>query len=300
MSRKSERLVNLTIALLHTRRHLTKSEIFDRVYGYDGSDEAKERMFERDKDELRSIGIAIDVAQLDPYFSDESGYRIHPENYSISLEGLDKEDIALLSVAVSSFESSDPHLHLRMNALASDSDSFYQTPQLPHHASEIEFLVDAIDKKVTLMFSYLNEEGVVEQRELEPYSLVSRTGFWYLSGRDVIKNSYRTFRLDRIRGEIASLPKKPFIVQEYGEEEREAETILATVRVAKGSCLDLRAMASEISTDDDFDILSIPVVAEELFLERVLWHMDNAVILHPASLQEKIVTSLEKVISLHE
>ena len=56
VSRKIERLINLTIALLATKRYLTKSEIFRTVEGYEGSAETKERMFERDKDDLRSLG----------------------------------------------------------------------------------------------------------------------------------------------------------------------------------------------------------------------------------------------------
>ena len=59
MSRKIERLINLTIALLATKRYLTKSEIFNTVEGYEGSAESKERMFERDKDDLRSLGIEM-------------------------------------------------------------------------------------------------------------------------------------------------------------------------------------------------------------------------------------------------
>ena len=69
-SEKTERLVNLTMALLASRRYMTKSEIFRRVEGYAGSQETKERMFERDKDELRSMGIEIDVGGLDPLFED--------------------------------------------------------------------------------------------------------------------------------------------------------------------------------------------------------------------------------------
>ena len=76
VSRKSERLVNLTIALLATKRFLTKDEIFRSIEGYEGSPESKERMFERDKDDLRSLGIEIDVGGLDPLFNDEAGYRI--------------------------------------------------------------------------------------------------------------------------------------------------------------------------------------------------------------------------------
>ena len=73
MSRKNERLVNLTIALLATKRYLTKNEIFRNIEGYEGSAEAKERMFERDKDDLRKLGIQIEVGGLDPLFDDENG-----------------------------------------------------------------------------------------------------------------------------------------------------------------------------------------------------------------------------------
>ena len=95
MSRKSERLVNLVIALLATRRSLTKSEIFRTIDGYDGSEESMERMFERDKDELRSLGIEIEVSGLDPLFDDELGYRIRPENFAMDAKGYSTIEIAL-------------------------------------------------------------------------------------------------------------------------------------------------------------------------------------------------------------
>ena len=87
VSRKSERLVNLVIALLATKRNLTKSEIFRTIEGYEGSNESMERMFERDKDELRSLGVEIEVSGLDPLFDDEQGYRIRPETHAPLLQG---------------------------------------------------------------------------------------------------------------------------------------------------------------------------------------------------------------------
>ena len=74
--RKAERLINLTLALLATKRYLKKSEILRSVSGYECSAEAQERMFERDKDDLRSLGIEIQVGDLDVFFEDEPGYRI--------------------------------------------------------------------------------------------------------------------------------------------------------------------------------------------------------------------------------
>jgi len=54
---KTERLVNLTLALLASKRFLKKSEILRTVAGYEGSAESMDRMFERDKDDLRALGI---------------------------------------------------------------------------------------------------------------------------------------------------------------------------------------------------------------------------------------------------
>ncbi len=85
MSRKSERLVNLTIALLATRRYLTKSEIFRTVAGYEGEAEARDRMFERDKEDLRSLGIELELGSHDPLFN--STFRSHPTRNASAFKG---------------------------------------------------------------------------------------------------------------------------------------------------------------------------------------------------------------------
>ena len=84
---KTERLINLTMALLATKRYLSKTEIFEQVAGYSGSTETKERMFERDKVDLRALGIEIEVGSHDPLFDDEPGYRISQRNYQLNLGG---------------------------------------------------------------------------------------------------------------------------------------------------------------------------------------------------------------------
>ena len=75
---KTERLLNLVICLLYTRRPLSKAKIRDAVpqYGLTASTEAFDRMFERDKDELRDLGIPLVTEPVDAYFDDEPGYRI--------------------------------------------------------------------------------------------------------------------------------------------------------------------------------------------------------------------------------
>src|SRR6476469_10768766 len=99
MNNKSERLLNLLILLLVSRSFVTKDRIRDVIDDYRrGSDEAFEKMFERDKDELRSLGIPIEVGQMDSYFDDEPGYRIRADEFAlpdISLESDEAQVVAL-------------------------------------------------------------------------------------------------------------------------------------------------------------------------------------------------------------
>ena len=96
---KTERLLNLTMALLAAKRYLTKSEILKTVSGYSGATDAMDRMFERDKDDLRSIGIEIEVGSLDSLFDDEIGYRIRPESFVLTLPDISPTEMAYISLA---------------------------------------------------------------------------------------------------------------------------------------------------------------------------------------------------------
>ena len=81
-SRKSERLLNLLIMLLVQRHYVSKERIRTILYP-DSRPDAFEKMFERDKDELRSLGVPIEVGSIDPLFDDEPGYRISPDDFAL-------------------------------------------------------------------------------------------------------------------------------------------------------------------------------------------------------------------------
>ena len=94
--RKTERIHNLPNCLLVSGRYLPKSRIREAVEGYHNlSDAAFERTFERDKDELRSLGVPIEVGSFDPLFDDEPGYRIRPSEFSLPPIDLDAEEAAV-------------------------------------------------------------------------------------------------------------------------------------------------------------------------------------------------------------
>ena len=109
MADRLERLTNLVAVLLETRRPLTLEEIVERVPGYPPERESYRRQFERDKATLREIGVPISLEALYA-FDQETGYRIHREDYELPpLDLTDDERIALqLAVTAVRLEGSDP------------------------------------------------------------------------------------------------------------------------------------------------------------------------------------------------
>ena len=98
--------MNLVIALLSTRSFITADRIRETVYGYSDSatDEAFSRMFERDKNELRDLGIPLEtgrVSQFDP----TEGYRINRDAYALPAVELTADEAAAVAVATQLWES---------------------------------------------------------------------------------------------------------------------------------------------------------------------------------------------------
>src|SRR5262245_38836515 len=97
---KLERLLNLTAALLETRQPMRASEIREKVPGYPDNDTAFHRAFERDKDDLREMGIPIVIEPVTNSHSPVDGYRIHKEQYYLRDPGLEPDELAALHLAV--------------------------------------------------------------------------------------------------------------------------------------------------------------------------------------------------------
>lgn len=313
-SRKSERLINLTIALLATKRYLTKSEIFRNIEGYEGTASTKERMFERDKDDLRKIGIVIDVRGVDPLFDDEPGYRIRRETYTLDLGELSGAEVALLSLAAEAWrgaalgESAQSALiKLRSLGIASDFDALpHISPKLTVSSSNFVPLTRAIAERIAINFTYLSADLQEELRVINPYGLGSRRGNWYLVGYDMGREALRTFRLDRIVGQIqfASRPSSfepdsEFDVLAFLDDHLFEARDISQVRIRSERGHALRREALLISSDEEFDLCQIAYSDESRFIDSILWHGDDVVVLAPAELRAKVIAKLEALVATH-
>jgi proteasome accessory factor B len=317
-SRRSERLVNLTMALLATKRYLTKSEIFRTVEGYEGNEESKERMFERDKDALRSLGIKIDVRGLDPTFEDEPGYRILPESYSLDLGQLSGSEVAVLSLAAEAWrgaalgESAQSAL-LKLRSLGIPSDFGVlplMSPKIGVTSSNFYPLTQAIVEGVPISFDYLSDDLTITRRFIDPFGLGSRKGNWYVVGYDREKEALRTFRMDRIRNEVIverhdksgrqpSDDTKGFDVLAFLDSQLFEMQYEAELRIRRGKGFSLRRDAEVISSNDEFERVKVFYSNEDRFVDEVLWHGDDVVLLQPLSLRKRILAALDALVAAH-
>ena len=314
-SRKNERLINLTIALLATKRFLTKSEIFRTIEGYEGNAEACERMFERDKDDLRRIGILIEVRGVDPGFEDEPGYRVRPETYALNLGNLLGAEIALLSLAAEAWRGAalaEPAqsalVKLRSLGIGSDFDGLPNlSPRLNVTSPNFAPLTRAIADQNTITFTYLSAQLHDEDRIVNPLGLGSRHGNWYLVAFDKVRADIRTFRLDRIVGFVGIITKQgAFEIDPHFDVLRFLDSTLfenrdiaeISIRVGRGHAL--RAKAQIISTDEEFDLCHVQYADESSFIDSVLWHGEDVIVHKPPQLREKIIAKLEALVGAHE
>ena len=312
VSRKIERLINLTIALLATKRYLTKSEIFRTVEGYEGSAETKERMFERDKDDLRSLGIAIDVGSFDPLFNDEAGYRIKSENYQLDLGEITPTEMSLLSLAAdawqgAAFAEQAQSAILKLSSIGVPADPIDIpgfSPKLSNSSKDLETISAAIGSSDYLIFDYLSPSLSAEAREIVPIALSNRSGFWYVSGVDKGVEEVRTFRLDRVQGAITVRKNKEHFEfpSEFELDQIHAASAVrfAKIDVRKGKGHALRALATSVTDLGEWDQIKVPIYTVEYLTAQILWHGDDVFVHEPADLRENVVKQLQALVVNHE
>ena len=312
MSRKIERLINLTIALLATKRYLTKSEIFNSVDGYEGTPETKERMFERDKDDLRSLGIEIEVGSFDPLFNDEAGYKIKQEKYQFDLGDISSTDVSLLSLAAEAWQEASfgdvaqkALLKLRSIGIPSDELSLPETVlKLSDGGQDLSLITRAIAQHQLLNFAYLDTSMNVNLRSIVPIALSTRNGFWYLSGVDQDIQEIRTFRIDRISGEITASAGPSDFETPVGFDPHKVSFEMpfhdfALIDVRAGKCASLRALAISTASLGEWDQIKLPILNLDSLASLVLWHGLDAFVQEPAQLKDLVVAQLEALVLNH-
>ncbi|MGV9798053.1 helix-turn-helix transcriptional regulator, partial [Mycobacterium sp. NPDC003449] len=202
------------IALLSTRSFLPADKIRTSVAGYadSPSDEAFSRMFERDKNELRDLGIPLETGRVSK-FDPTEGYRINRDSYALPPVALTADETAAVAVATQLWQSPElvtatqgALLKLRAAGVDVDADgagvaiaSTATLPGLRGSEEVLRILLSAIDSGHAVQFEHRPSRNAgYTTRNVEPWGVVTHRGRWYLVGHDLDRDDTRTFRLSRI------------------------------------------------------------------------------------------------------
>jgi len=212
-SDKSERLFQLTCVLLYSERGVTKRELFHAVDSYredlkatPNDETAVHKKFERDKSDLRQMGIQINgfEGQID---SDDMRYTIAsdtffwPEGIEFNAEQLQLLNLAAQVWAQASLSSEANRGLVRLKALGLEpaaSDILGFAPRLRTHEPSFLPLSEAIEDHIEVVFDYRKPDGEVTQRKVQPWLLRNVDGQWLLVCWDKDRKAVRNFLLKRI------------------------------------------------------------------------------------------------------
>jgi proteasome accessory factor B len=309
------RLLNLVIALVNTSVSMTKQQIRTSVAGYADapSPEAFERMFERDKDALRDLGIPIVTVDAGGH-SDDVGYRIDQDAYALPAVDLTPAEFGVLSLAAQFWQDKTLRTDIsraltKLRAagageVANDAVAGL-APRVRAVGDAYGPLLDAIDALRVVSFTYrAASTGEVRARTVEPWRIAARRGGWYLLGFDRERQASRAYRLSRIEGRVRLLGRGGAFTIPDGVDvdallgaragaEQEARLAIGPERAEA-----LRARGRSDGDGgsgpraDGRDVVHVSFTNQHAFADEIAGYGDAVVVLDPPGLREAVVRRL--------
>ncbi|MDT0195564.1 WYL domain-containing protein [Arthrobacter sp. AB6] len=309
---RTERLLNLLIALLNTRYGLRRSELREKVYhDQSGNDVAFGRMFERDKNDLRQFGFEVETLTDMGWSEDDPAttrYRIGKESNRLPDVQLGPEEWTVLLLASQLWEraalgTSAQSALRKLKASGRMADVGLPAgvqPRIKPAGQAFDDLVAAMHSRHPVTFAYLaGTTGKEELRTVEPWGLGSRFGQWYLMGHDRARNAARHFRLSRITSAVTTLDKElytppaDFNVRQELARLPELPLRTAIVDVREGRLLALRRRSSEAGNADGapvagYERLALQFRDPESLAEELASYGPDARAVSPAGLVKAV------------
>ncbi|MEA5454435.1 WYL domain-containing protein [Sinomonas sp. JGH33] len=315
--KKTERLLNLLIALLHTELGVSRERLLRDVYGWapgvDRERDAVERQFERDKADLRGLGA--EVLERQGYERADSSsttslYRIDPRQFRLPELEFTAQEQSLLALAglasqgaLAGAAARGALRRLEAAGALPDSPPSLVQPRVRLEDPRYATLADAASRRAEVTFQYFaTSTGREEARTVQPWGLGQRYGQWYLVGFDTGRRAPRVFRLSRIRGRVgvgaAGAFDRPAEGSVHEQLKRLAELPeqIARIRIAEGRALELRmtswtpvdAVAPEGWEAGEYRFRDVTVAADHL-----AGYGDALVVESPPELARAVVERFE-------
>jgi proteasome accessory factor B len=314
--RKTERLLSLVVCLLSARRYLTAAQIREAVPGYPDSFEAFKRMFERDKDELRELGIPLETG-TNGSGDEEYGYRISRQAYELPEITLEPDEVAVLGLAARVWRRAElagaaEGALLKLRAAGIDAEELTQPgiePRVQTPEAAFGPLWEAVRDRRPVAFGYRAAgRSAAQRRSLEPWGVVNRRGRWYVVGQDTDRGAERVFRLSRIDGPVAFTGPAGTVVVPPGTDVRaavrdwDAETPVprtCLLRIRSGAGYGLRRHAVSVVPDEvpGWDLAELTFTDSGWWSEQLASFGPDVVVLEPSDLRDAVIGRLKGVLT---
>lgn len=323
MAEKSERLLNLYIMLLAQTRFVSKRDIRRAHYGeYSDNtrgDEAFEKAFERDKEDLRELGVVIEVGSLDGYFDDEQGYRISPDTSSLPEITFEADEAAVLGIAARAWEqatlaraTTEAMRKLAAQGVEIDTSRLdLVPPSLRAEEPAFDACWEATQKRRVITFDYRRPGEEPARRRLQPWGVVRSSGRWYVVGFDLDRQAERVFRLSRVLGKVTLTGKTSaydvpagtdvkLVAHRLAHRTPDVEaTLLVRQRTGVGVRRTAGAIEEDVTGPDELTAWDRVTVSGQVrdLVSTVLTLGSNAVVVVPEDLRAEVIARLEGVIA---
>lgn len=312
--------MNLVIALLVTSQFLSKEQIRETVAGYNGDgvdDGSFDRMFERDKKELRELGIMIETGSNDSLFEDEIGYRIRRDEFELADILFTSEEAAVVGLAARVWqhaglagESSNAILKLKAAGIAVDPSVLTMVePHLSANEPSFDRMWEAATQQIPVTFAYQRPGQEPRDRRVQPWGVLSWHGRWYMAGFDLDRDAERVFRLSRVRSEVSFAGESgSYSIPKGVDLRRIAQALFpapaiadATISVRRGRCQDLRRQSeTTVRVDDEWDEITVAYASPWQLASEIASFGPDAVVVAPADVREQVVAKLRSVLTAGE
>ncbi len=321
---KTERLLQVVLCLTQSRRYVTKDQLRLAIPDYSAcpTTDAFERMFERDKNELRELGVPLETG-APGIVDDDPGYRIDRDAYALPPLRLTREEMTAVALAARVWREPGPAnaaaralLKLQAGGAATVGPTELPAiePRLSGGEAAFEPLTTAVSARRPVRFRYQGARDTdPRERQVQPWGVVSRRGRWYVVGHDLDRADVRVFRLSRIEGQVVAcgppgsyeVPPDIDLRAQVDVFDAARPTRVAGLLVRPGSGYGLRRRAEGGNAEgaggqaatEEFDRVDVPFGDSWALAEEVASYGSTVVVLDPPDVRDAVVQRLSAVLA---